>query len=260
MYTIHPIQCGTLDSLKGNYTYLLDQCEEMRISVLSFLITADDPADDTVIVVDTGLEATDGTGRKKGGGPDPLLAGLADHGVSPEEVDFVILSHLHHDHTSNNLLFEGSEFLVQREELAAARDPLPAMRGAYDDANTATLDDLDVTLVDGGYRLREGIELLLTPGHSRGLQSVLVETANGPYALISDLAYCRHNLDPSVTSIVDAAGRTIETTPSDADYVPPGIHVDLGACYSSIARIRECVPDGHLLAGHDYDIVGESFP
>lgn len=228
-------------------------------------MTATDPHDETVIVVDTGLGEPDerGTVHGKpadGGGPAPLRAGLEERGLEPEDVDRVILTHLHHDHCSNNDLFPDAEFLVQRAELEAAADPLPPFERVYDEANVETLDRLDTTVVDGDYRLREGVELLLTPGHTEGMQSVLVRTDEGPHALVSDLAYCRQNVEPGATSIVDGHGETVETTPVEYDYLPPGIHVDVRACYESIQRIRERVgDDGTLLPGHGGEVLDRTY-
>lgn len=265
MYAIHPIKSATLDSTKGSFTYLVDEGTPLTIPIVSFLVTTNDPDEETVILVDTGLKAPDAQGQVHGkevdgGGPEPLVAGLADHDVEPADVDYVILSHLHHDHSSNNDLFTEAEFFVQRTELETADDPLPPMKRTYDDDNTASLDDVEVTVVDGGYRLREGIEMLHTPGHTPGMQSVIVQTDDGPHALISDLAYCRQNIEPSAESIVDGNGETIQTTPVDYGYIAPGIHTDLAACYESIERLRERVgEDGTLLAGHDGEILGQTF-
>ncbi|AUV84653.1 hypothetical protein C2R22_24295 (plasmid) [Salinigranum rubrum] len=266
MYTIHPIHCATIDSVKGKYTYLTDMGSAMAIPAISFLVTADDPDEDTVIVVDTGVQEPDGDGTVIGnevdlGGPEPIVDGLAEQDLTPADVDYVILTHLHHDHSSNNDLFEEAEFFVQRAELDAAKDPLPPMAEYYLPENIDSLDHVETSIVDGGYRLREGIEILLTPGHSRGMQSVIVETAAGPHALIGDLAYCEHNLNPKTTSFVDASGREVQTTPLNWDYLPPGVLVDLEECYQSIERLRKRVGEaGRLVGGHDAAFLGNSLP
>lgn len=116
----------------------------------------------------------------------------------------------------------------------------------------------DPTLVDGCCQLRTGIELIPTPGHTEGSQSVVVETDGGPHALVGDLAYTRHNLEPSLSEIVDANGETVAVTPTDHDYVPPGTVVDVAACYRSMERIRDRVgPDGVILPGHDAELATE---
>lgn len=263
MYSIHPIECGTLIATKSAHTYRVDEGVPVEFPVYAFLVVADDPGDDTAILVDTGVASTDSPFMRErdrevgppGGGPEPLVDGLADHGVDPADVDHVILTHLHHDHAANCEVFEGAEFLFQRRALEDARDPLPVFADTYLEDTVETLESLETTPIDGGFRLREGIDLIPTPGHTRGSQSVIVETAEGPCALIADLAYSRHNLDPGRSDIRDANGDVVETTPVDADYLPPGILVDVDACYESIARLRERIGEnGVLLPGHDAEI------
>lgn len=269
MYTVHPIECGVLSGAKEAQTYRIDRGIDIAFPVLSFLITADDPDDDTTILVDTGVKSGDSDHMRAwnrdvgppGGGPEPVLDGLAAHNLTPDDVDHVVLTHLHHDHSSNNDLFPDAEFLVQRIELETARDPLALFAMSYPADNVESLSDLDTTVVECDYRLREGIELVRTPGHSPGQQSVIVETAAGPHALVGDLVYNRHNLEPGITSIVDATGRTIEVTPVETDYLPPGTHTDVMACYDSMDRIRHLIgDDGTIVPSHDPRVVGQTYP
>ncbi len=263
-YTVYPIRCGTLDLPKSGLTYLLDEGQTVRSPVVVLLLLPDDPDDDWVGVVDAGAAEGELAGRNiPDGGADPIREGLAEQGVEPGDIDHLILTHLHHDHAANVELFSDAEVLIQQAELAAARDPLPYMERVYIDDQLAAVERADTTVVEGGYRLREGIELRLTPGHTEGMQSVVVDTAGGPHALVCDLVYCRQNLDPSLTEIRDVDGRTIEIEPADydADYVPPGLHVDVQACYDSFERMRERVgTGGTVVAGHDPAVLGEPFP
>ena len=266
MYAIHPILCGTLSSTKSALTYRVDRGMDFEFPIYAFLVVPVDPDDETVVLVDTGLVSTDsaymrGRGRDvgaPGGGAQPLVDGLAEYGYVPKDVDIVVLTHLHHDHTANIDRFDDAEFVVQRRELDAARDPIPILASAYRDGALAELDAQTIRIVDGDTELRDGIDLLLTPGHTEGMQSVVVETAAGPCALIGDLAYGQHNLQPGLETIRDASGRAQRVTPMEMDYIPPGTHVDVAACYESIARLRERVgPAGLLVSSHDPTAVAD---
>lgn len=265
MYSIRPIKCGALTAPKSALTYRVDRDIDVEFPVYAFLLVPDE-SDEPVVLVDTGLLAEDtaymsGRGRSvgpPGGGSEPLLAGLAASGYAPADVDTVVLTHLHHDHTANVDLFEDAEFVVQRSELDAARDPLPIVAAAYREGVLDELEDRTVTVVDGDAELRDGIDLVHTPGHTEGMQSVVVETAEGPRALVGDLAYNQHNLDPERESIVDASGRERAVTSKEMSYIPPGTHVDVAACYESIAALRERVgPAGRLVSSHDAEAVEE---
>ena len=263
MYAVYPIHCGTLDLPKNVLTYTLGEGRTVPSPVVVFLLVPEDPAD-PVVVVDAGAERGEVAGRSlPDAGPEPIAAGLDQHDVSPADVDYLVLTHLHHDHAANVDLFPEVSVLLQRTELRAAGDPLPHMRRAYLDAHVEALDDVDLTLVDGGYRLCDGIELLHTPGHTDGMQSVVVETRTGRLALVGDLVYCRQNLRPDVTEIRDVHGHAVDVVPLDYDppYVPPGLHVDVAACYESVARMRERVgPDGVLLGSHDPAVLDDRSP
>jgi glyoxylase-like metal-dependent hydrolase (beta-lactamase superfamily II) len=107
------------------------------------------------------------------------------------------------------------------------------------------------------HRLRDGIELVPTPGHTEGSQSVVVETTGGTHALVGDLAYTQHNLRPGLSSIVDATGEMLTVTSVGWNYVPPGTVVDVAACYESIRRLRDRVGrGGMILPGHDASLAG----
>lgn len=61
-----------------------------------------------------------------------IKAQLAKAGVKPEEINIVILTHLHWDHVGNVTKFPKAEFIVSQEELRFALDPLPCVYSAYE--------------------------------------------------------------------------------------------------------------------------------
>jgi glyoxylase-like metal-dependent hydrolase (beta-lactamase superfamily II) len=132
--------------------------------------------------------------RPEGG----LVDGLARHGVSPEQVDVVINTHLHSDHCAGNTVRRGegvaptfprAEYLVQRMEWADASHPNVRTRATYFSDNFAPL------LAEGRLRLLHGdepitphVRCVITPGHTRGHQSVLLSSGEWRGLFVSDMA------------------------------------------------------------------------
>lgn len=124
-----------------------------------------------------------------------LRSQLAALGLTPDDVRYVALSHLHTDHTGNIDLFPDATFLVASSELAWARaDPAPGgvtpeliaplARAEVD----ATADDRDV-FGDGSVRILKGA------GHTPGHRFLLVRLAKaGPMLITGDLYHSRENL------------------------------------------------------------------
>ncbi len=115
-------------------------------------------------------------------------AQLAEVGVSPESIRYVVQTHLHIDHTGALGHFPDAAVLVAVAELAAARaaDPPHARGYVREDFEQPGLDwrvldgELDV-YGDGTIRL------LPTPGHSAGHTSLLLELdGTGPVLLTAD--------------------------------------------------------------------------
>jgi len=82
-----------------------------------------------LILVDTGVGDPDWANRYHNPCPrdksqEPITA-LSRLGVTPEEIDIVILTHLHWDHCFNNSIFPKARFIVQKDEIQYALFPLP---------------------------------------------------------------------------------------------------------------------------------------
>jgi glyoxylase-like metal-dependent hydrolase (beta-lactamase superfamily II) len=113
--------------------------------------------------------------------------------VDPASVNFLVLSHLHFDHTGGSGLVGNAELVLQRAEwLAAVADV---------DGETYMTADLDrersMHLLDGEWDVfGDGrVTLLSTPGHTAGHQSLLVRTDDGgELVLCGDACYLRRSL------------------------------------------------------------------
>jgi N-acyl homoserine lactone hydrolase len=113
----------------------------------------------------------------------PLLQALARHGVEAGALSGIANSHLHFDHCGNNDLFAGVPIFVQQAEYEAA--------GAahYTVPSWLHFEGADYRLLAGRHRLSPHVELIPTPGHTVGHQSVLVETPSGPELVVAQAAY-----------------------------------------------------------------------
>lgn len=148
------------------------------------------------ILVDSGMaDIATVTSRLRvegwGGGHAALTEALATEGLAPDDIDHIVLTHLHFDHADNLDLFPNACVAVQRRELLAAVDPVPSQRIFY---WKSTINNLmarkrpgQLRLVEGDTELFPGFRLLFVPSHTEGMQVVIVDTAKGRAAIVSDL-------------------------------------------------------------------------
>jgi N-acyl homoserine lactone hydrolase len=131
---------------------------------------------------------------------DAIVARLASVGVRPDDVVIVVNSHLHFDHAGNNGAFPKATFIVQGEHLAYAKGK-PNFPGVYWD-----IPKLAYMPVTGRVRVATGLEVVPTPGHAPGHQSLVVDLPEtGRVVLSGDAAFTRENLERDVIRAQDEA-------------------------------------------------------
>jgi N-acyl homoserine lactone hydrolase len=135
------------------------------------------------VLVDTGLAELHPLAEDM----DPVLVPGAFERIG--RVDIVVNTHLHFDHCGGNHLFAGRPFYVQRIELEDARGEGYSIPGWVDPPGVA------YETVDGERELLPGLRLLPAPGHSRGMQVVVVETNEGTVVVGGDVAVQHRELD-----------------------------------------------------------------
>ncbi len=156
-----------------------DPEQRIRFPVPAYLIETESER----ILVDTGLHpgaCVDGQAFY-GGSPTMSLFSLELEQPIDEQVDAttitrIVLTHLHYDHAGGlSLLPAEIPIVVQRREWEAGRDPGAIERNFFYPRDY-TDDEREVILVDGDHDLLGdgSIELLLTPGHTPGHQSVRI--------------------------------------------------------------------------------------
>jgi glyoxylase-like metal-dependent hydrolase (beta-lactamase superfamily II) len=126
-----------------------------------------------------------------------LRRGLKAAAVEPEDVDHVLLTHLHFDHCGAITTYDGSRLrptfprarhFVQRLEYEVLMNPDPRSRPSYIPDNLEAVREAGLLeLVDGDAEPVPGFELRLTPGHTAGHQVVLVKSSDQTAAFMGDL-------------------------------------------------------------------------
>lgn len=141
-----------------------------------------------------------------------LLSSLAQVGLEPEEVDGVILTHLHFDHCGGNTRFdEGGEvvptfprarYFVQRLEWEYALNPDPRSQVGYPPENFLPLQERgQVYLLDEDAQIMDGIRVTVTGGHTPGHQIVRIESREQTALFLGDLVPTTSHLKiPYITS------------------------------------------------------------
>ena len=104
-------------------------------------------------------------------------------GLETDDIDIVILTHMHWDHCQNTDLFTNARVLVNPTEIDYARSP-----NKWDLAVAAGMADMmrnmKVESVSEGDTIVEGVSIIETPGHTKGHMSILVEI-NGENVIIA---------------------------------------------------------------------------
>ncbi len=166
----------------------------------------------------------------------PVAEGLKAIGIEPENVQDVIVSHMHYDHAGNIPLFPNARFHIQDAEMnfVTGRSMCHgAIRHAFEAEHVAHMVHRifadRVQFHDGVSELAPGITLHKVGGHTKGLQVVRVKTARGWVVLASDAAHLYANMDrnhpfPIVVDVDDYldAFKTIRRLASSGAHIVPG--------------------------------------
>jgi glyoxylase-like metal-dependent hydrolase (beta-lactamase superfamily II) len=191
--------CNFFPTIPGEewtpYESHLTEEHKVRFNLGSYLIRTDG----RTVLVDTGL------GPKPADAPDmpwgQLLHDFAAKGVRPEEVDMVVMTHLHRDHVGWNLLAQGDRFVptfpnarywMSAKDWETCHDP-EVQPARFPNAPSCVwpLEQLGlIEFMKGEQLITRDLTAVPTPGHTPGHMSILI-TSQGERALV--LGDAAHN-------------------------------------------------------------------
>lgn len=154
-------------------------------------------------------------------------------GLAANDVDMVVLSHLHFDHAGNAQFFKDSsaKLVVSKAEKDFAQNFEGPFNGAH---LKVDYEGLEFDTVEGDTEILPGVTLLQTPGHTVGTMSMQVELEDtGTMIFTSDAVY-----------MGDSYG-----TPA----IPAGIVANLEDWFTSVEKLKgiQEKTDATMVFGHD---------
>jgi len=137
-----------------------------------------------------------------------LMKSFQEAGVSPNQVDVVINTHLHFDHCGWNTYynrdgrpvatFPNAKYYVQKGEVEHAHEQHERDRVSYlTDNYDPLIENRQMTPLDGDAEIAPGVSVKVFPGHTRDLQVVIVRSGGMTLCYPSDLIPTTNHLDPT---------------------------------------------------------------
>jgi glyoxylase-like metal-dependent hydrolase (beta-lactamase superfamily II) len=149
--------------------------------------------------------------------PDEIGYQLMNVGIEPEDVRWVIMTHLHTDHAGGMSHFPNADFIISREEYQHASGLMGLLRGYlpnrwpdwlrpnfvdFRPAEVGTFSE-SLTLTKAG-----DVMIVPTPGHTPGHMSVILQENGYSYFFAGDTSYTEQTM---LNQVVDGVTPDPET-------------------------------------------------
>ncbi len=159
------------------------------------------------ILVETGIGTKNPPKRQEiyGIAGGKLVPGLKAFGLKPEDIDTVVLTHLHFDHAGGCTYLNGpgkpvptfprARHLVQRLNWEEAVSDNERTRRSYAPEDFLPLQEAGlIDLLDGQHMVAPGVWVDPVGGHANGLQAVHVTSGNQRAVFLGDVLPTVHHL------------------------------------------------------------------
>ncbi len=234
--SVHAFNCGSMPFDKGYITHQVDMGKIVEMPFTTFLIRADEGN----FLFDAGMSLEIVEHHRRTSTrvfnmteEDCIPLRLAQIGVGAEDINGIIVSHLHSDHCGFLKAFPRAEIIVQRAEYRFAMNPPPYER-SYVRSNF-DLPGRKWRLIEGDEVIMPGMAVISTPGHTPGHQSLVLDLAGGSCLIIT--------------------GDAVNTQESIDKEIIPGIYHNAHEAFYSLKRIKTLarLKNARLLFSHDIE-------
>ena len=225
-YKIHPIVMGTKIFDKGMMTYQHGYGESYTIPIYCWYLEGGSQN----ILVDTGeMSPIQSESREEsiGGKIYNFEDGLRLWGLSPDDIDIVIHTHLHNDHCENDFKCVNAAIYVHEKELERIHDPHPLDFRYMEDFILDVEENGQIKTITEDQEIVPGIEVIHTPVHTDGGMTVLINTSQGKAAITGFCVIMENFFPPK------------EIKAMDMDVIPPGTPVNVYKSYDIMLKIKE---------------------
>jgi N-acyl homoserine lactone hydrolase len=214
-YKIYPILTCKTTADKGLLTYRNYYGEKVASPAFAWLVKGESGA----FLIDTGCSIKEAEKLSPvfvGEEGPPIEHSLEKMGILTTDIETIILTHMHIDHFLNAKKFPNAKIIVQEEELKFAMNPHPVFSKSY---KKDWYRGLNFKTISGDVEILPDVEIILTPGHTPGTQSISINTNRGKFVICG---FCSSD----------------DNFRDDGDIVP-GIHTDIFQAYDSMIKIRK---------------------
>lgn len=146
-------------------------------------------------------------------GESKIAYGLQSIGLSENDIDFVILTHLHTDHAGGAVVSDGSNYVprfknatyvISEKEFDVATHPNERTSSVYIPERYYAIKDANqLQLIDGNYDLFPGIRLVHSGGHTEGHFVIEMESGGQKVFYYADIFMDHHHLPIPFNSASD---------------------------------------------------------